>query len=79
MKLRLEMSCQAQDLHTALIEAKKIMVAVDGISCEVKVYHSWEEKSGHGWITITQDCDVMDKMKIYELQKEIAKLKSEKP
>jgi len=76
MKLQISLSCVEDDLFQALLEAKKIMIALNGVFCEVKVYHSWEEKSGHSWIKLTENCDPMDKIEIYKLQKEIELLKS---
>src|SRR5690242_12297147 len=80
MKLRIDLSCVEQDLYGAMMEAKKILQAVDGVSCEIKVYHSInrESEKGHSWASVTHDCDVNDKIKIYELNKRIRELESGK-
>lgn len=53
--------------------------AVDVVSCEIKVYHSVNRDTRHSWARVTHDCDVNDKIKIYELEKKIQKLELEKP
>lgn len=76
MKLRVDLSCVEADLYNALIEAKKIMQAVGGVSCSVKVFHdvNRQEDKGHGYVQLTEGCDIMDKIKIYNLEKKLHNL-----
>lgn len=72
-KLRIEVSCTEDNLTDALYEAKAIMNATDILCLEIKVFHSInrEQSKGHSYISLPKNSDPLDRLKIYELEKQL--------